>query len=573
VANGKLVHNSESINLQNLPRKSPLRKAIKAPEGYVIIDCDSSQIEARTLAWLAEQNDLVEAFGRGDDVYKIMASAIYDVPVEEVTAEQRFVGKTTILGCLAEGTLVLTDRGWVAIEHVTLDDRLWDGEEWVCHQGLVKKGIKETLNLCGLWLTPDHKILCGTQWLEAQSVVQDSATLSLALDTGAVTWLSPDMLKGHVEVWPRLSCSAIADALSTPLTATTLRTSKAHVAPSAAGGKATASGIGITSLHSPTSSTGCDSLTGFPPQSIGVTSPVAGRTPTTGVEVLLYTNSGEKTGRLSSGTSRRCPDGMTQTSKWTARTTTEDTNPATSGLSHAPSTMQIREKLKSFRRNLMTYDIAYAGPRNRYTVATNAGPIIVHNCGYGMGAERFQTQLKAFGVNLSLEECRHIIRTYRQTYPQIVKLWSNADRALDALRSQRTCELGREGVLQLDLFGIKLPNGMYLRYNNLRVDNDGELVYDTKQGKSVVPTKIYGGKSVENITQALARIIIAEQMLMISRRLRVVLTVHDSVVALAPEEQAGEARAFVEQCMRTRPKWAPGLPLGCESKVGVCYGG
>jgi DNA polymerase len=291
VANGKLVHNSESINLQNIPRKSPLRKAIRAPEGYVIIDCDSSQIEARTLAWLAEQNDLVEAFGRGDDVYKTMASAIYDVPVEEVTAEQRYVGKSVILGA-----------------------------------------------------------------------------------------------------------------------------------------------------------------------------------------------------------------------------------------------------------------------------------------GYGMGAERFQTQLKAFGVNLSLEECRHIIRTYRQTYPQIVKLWSNADRALDALRSQRTCQLGREGVLQLDLFGIKLPNGMYLRYNNLRVDNDGELVYDTKQGKSVIPTKIYGRKLVENITQALARIIIAEQMLMISRRLRVVLTVHDSVVVLAPEKQAGEARAFVEQCMRTRPKWASGLPLSCESKMGVSYG-
>jgi DNA polymerase len=102
---------------------------------------------------------------------------------------------------------------------------------------------------------------------------------------------------------------------------------------------------------------------------------------------------------------------------------------------------------------------------------------------------------------------------------------------------------------------------MYLRYNNLRVDNDGELVYDTKQGKSVVSTKIYGRKLVENITQALARIIIAEQMLMISRRLRVVLTVHDSIVVLAPEKEAEEARTFVEQCMRIRPKWAPGLPL------------
>ena len=72
--------------------------AIRAPKGYVMIDADSAQIEARTLAWLAEQYDLVEAFKNGEDVYKIMASAIYNKPVEQITKEERFVGKTTILG-------------------------------------------------------------------------------------------------------------------------------------------------------------------------------------------------------------------------------------------------------------------------------------------------------------------------------------------------------------------------------------------------------------------------------------------------------------------------------------------
>jgi hypothetical protein len=67
----------DKINLQNLQRVSPLKYAITAPFGYVMIDSDSSQIEARTLAWLAGQDDLVEAFERGEDVYKIMASAIY----------------------------------------------------------------------------------------------------------------------------------------------------------------------------------------------------------------------------------------------------------------------------------------------------------------------------------------------------------------------------------------------------------------------------------------------------------------------------------------------------------------
>jgi DNA polymerase len=94
---------TDKINLQNLPSRGTnggkLKKAIRAPKGYVIIDSDSAQIEARVLAWFAGQLDLVEAFERKEDVYKIMASAIYGKGAEEVTKEERFVGKTTILGC------------------------------------------------------------------------------------------------------------------------------------------------------------------------------------------------------------------------------------------------------------------------------------------------------------------------------------------------------------------------------------------------------------------------------------------------------------------------------------------
>ena len=93
---------TDKINLQNLPSRGKdgkkLKLAIKAPKGHVVIDSDSSQIEARVLAWMAGQNDLVEAFRNKEDVYKIMASAIYGKTVEEVTKEERFVGKTTILG-------------------------------------------------------------------------------------------------------------------------------------------------------------------------------------------------------------------------------------------------------------------------------------------------------------------------------------------------------------------------------------------------------------------------------------------------------------------------------------------
>jgi len=93
---------TDSVNLQNLPSRGAnggkLKKSITAPRGYKIIDSDSAQIEARVLAWLAGQSDLVQDFKDGRDVYKIMGSAIYSKAVEDITKEERFVGKTTILG-------------------------------------------------------------------------------------------------------------------------------------------------------------------------------------------------------------------------------------------------------------------------------------------------------------------------------------------------------------------------------------------------------------------------------------------------------------------------------------------
>jgi len=286
----------DKVNLQNLPRKSPLKKAIIPPDGYVFIDCDSSQIEARTLAWLAGQNDLVAAFDKGEDVYKIMASSIYGVDVDEVTDPQRFVGKTTILGA-----------------------------------------------------------------------------------------------------------------------------------------------------------------------------------------------------------------------------------------------------------------------------------------GYGMGPTKFQAQLKTFGVDMPEDECKRIIKVYRETYPMIPKLWRQAGDALEAMANNQTAPIGLDGVLTVcGADGIKLPNGLSLKYPNMRYimrEGKSEMVYDQKKGRAIIPTRIYGGKAVENICQALARIVIGEQMLMVARRLRVVMTVHDAVGCIAPEAEADKARAYVEDCMRIRPKWAVALPLNCESKMGASYGG
>lgn len=286
----------DKINLQNLGRGSRLKYAIKAPPGYTMIDSDSSQIEARTLAWLAEQNDLVDAFDRGEDVYVKMAAAIYNKREADITKAERFVGKTTILGA-----------------------------------------------------------------------------------------------------------------------------------------------------------------------------------------------------------------------------------------------------------------------------------------GYGMGAAKFKLQLQTFGVKLELEECQRIIQVYRETYPKIPEFWRKAGKALDTIMANQFDTLGRDGVLVIEgAKGIKLPNGLYVKYPNVRritnAEGKNEMVYDTKKGKSIIPNRIYGGKVTENICQALARIAIGTQMLMIARKYKVVMTVHDAVACIVPEQEVDTAVEFVEMCMRIRPSWGPELPLNCESGSGESYG-
>lgn len=569
----------DKLNLQNLPRKSPLKHAICAPKGFVIMDSDSSQIEARTLAWLAGQDDLVKAFEKGEDVYSIMASTIYNKPIAEIAEGERFVGKMTILGCISEGTLVLCNSGWKPIEQVSINDKLWDGEEWVCHQGLLNKGWKETLNLSGVWLTPDHKVLCGTQWLEAQSVVADESILCQALATGAENLPLLAISQGHAREYERLLLSVDVVPPSTLFATRTSGCSKAldaiHVQKSLA--QILANYTGVTAKYSQMTSIVRGYLTGFQAVLADAIQSLPKHLLTMVGGVYLYTPRGGRIEGHFCNTLSPLQVGKTQSTTLTALIITKVTNLITCGLQLNQKTQKTNEKLKSCRRNLMTYDLAYAGPRNRYTIATTAGSILVHNCGYGMGATKFRKQLKVFGVDVTEEQATSIIHIYRETYPRIPALWRQASKALEAIQSDQSAPLGLEGVLAVEgTIGIRLPNGLYLKYPNLRkrTNDNGkaELVYDTKKGKSVMPNHIYGGKCVENVTQALARIIIGEQMLALSKRYRVVMTVHDAIACLVPVEEVEEGKVFVESCMKNSPLWAYGLPLNCETGSGLTYG-
>lgn len=206
------------------------------------------------------------------------------------------------------------------------------------------------------------------------------------------------------------------------------------------------------------------------------------------------------------------------------------------------------------------------------------GKVVILGAGYGVGHVKLQAFLKLQAkVEVSLEEAKRIIDTYRSTYPMIPALWKAAGDILTAMYQNQYAELGRDGILKIEgAKGIRLPNGLYLKYPNLRKtqkeDGGTEWVYDTKKGKATVPNRIYGGKVVENACQALARIVIGEQMLTVAKKYKVVMTVHDAIACVVPENEADRALEYVEMCMRIRPEWAPDLPLNCEAGYGQSYG-
>jgi DNA polymerase I-like protein with 3'-5' exonuclease and polymerase domains len=203
------------------------------------------------------------------------------------------------------------------------------------------------------------------------------------------------------------------------------------------------------------------------------------------------------------------------------------------------------------------------------------GKTTILGAGYGMGAVKFQAQLSNFGFGIDIEEARKIINVYRSTNGAISSLWNEAQEMLKNLENKLSTQLGRKGVLQVnvDKSAIILPSGLPMYYHDLDVETpkDGgrdQYYYRTRRGL----VKIYGGKVVENICQAVARCIIGEQMLRIAKKCKVVLTVHDSIVVCVRDEMVPETQAYIEDCMRWIPDWADGLPINCESGTGKSYG-
>jgi len=203
------------------------------------------------------------------------------------------------------------------------------------------------------------------------------------------------------------------------------------------------------------------------------------------------------------------------------------------------------------------------------------GKSTILGAGYNMGGERFKDQMKEFGVDMPLAEATRIIRIYRENNPAIVAFWRTCQVAIEGMVRGDYFQLDTLGVTSVeikdDIPGVLLPNGLRIPYSNLHAqqgDKGVEYVYKARFGL----TRLYGGKMVENICQAIARCIIAKQIQRVQRRERVALTVHDSLLSCVKKDRVDEVAAYIEECMAWVPKWAEGLPVEGEANVGKNYG-
>ena len=418
-----------------------IRTAFIPSEGCRFVVSDFSAIEARVLAWIAGEEWTLEAFRQGKDIYCETASMMYHLPVEKHGANShlRQKGKVAVLACIAEGSLVLTDQGLVPIEDVTTGHRVWDGVEWVKHEGVVFKGEKEVINYGGLEATADHIV-----WADIGGQA-GPVQFGLAAASG--------------------SCLIQSGAGGEPI-----RVGEDHI----------------------------------------------------------------------TGTDRQ---------RWE--------------LCSREST--LGNAIRAERKQKKTFDILNAGPRHRFTVSG----VLVHNCGYQGGVGAMKRMDK--GGTIPEDELQGVVDQWRGANPNVVKLWRNCELAArTVIEEHRTVRLKNGiafGYINGNLF-IKLPSGRKLCYWNTRLkmdprDGREHIVYmgvnqETKQWGE---TETYGGKLVENITQAIARDCLAISMQRVAALgYNIVMHVHDEMIVDVPIEDT-DALDRINACMAEPIPWAPGLPL------------
>ncbi|NVN99271.1 MAG: hypothetical protein HXX17_08105 [Geobacteraceae bacterium] len=196
--------------------------------------------------------------------------------------------------------------------------------------------------------------------------------------------------------------------------------------------------------------------------------------------------------------------------------------------------------------------------------------------GFGAGWRTFKKVAKIMGgIDLDDMEAERVTLAWRSKYIDIVAGWGKCQKAVDAMYKGATFSPDPRGLCRTFKDGIMLPSGRSLYYPNLHQEADpdnGKLQYWYGEGKN--RSKVYSGLMDENLVQAIARDVIAEQALAIKAKTgrSPALMVHDELVYVVPTAQANAHLVAIDKVLRTPPRWLPGIVLHSEGDIALDYG-
>jgi DNA polymerase bacteriophage-type len=211
------------------------------------------------------------------------------------------------------------------------------------------------------------------------------------------------------------------------------------------------------------------------------------------------------------------------------------------------------------------------------------GKVAMLQLQYQSGAGSFQNAARIMGgLKLDMQTCQNTVDIFRSKFDMVKAFWKKCQNALLDMDAGNITDIDVWGHCTTSKDCILLPNGTKLQYFNLRQEPDEKFgtqwVYDDKEKRMMKRT--YGGSITENLCQALARIVVFDQMLEVEKKYGryedvgcgVALTVHDEIVAVVDEDKGEECLAFTLDVMHESPKWWPELPVAAEGGVAMRYG-
>jgi len=194
----------------------------------------------------------------------------------------------------------------------------------------------------------------------------------------------------------------------------------------------------------------------------------------------------------------------------------------------------------------------------------NLGKVVELGAGFGLGARKFRA-LCSIGpmgnkpIHLSQSEAAAIIAKYREIHPYVKARWDWLSHFAIPSMTKKDCHI-IQGPVAFEHERVVLPSGLALLYPNLHATDDG-----WEYGINGVRHRLWGGTLDENIVQALARVVVGEQLDLIDRTVaRVVSMSHDEIICVAPEQEAEHVLSEMLRIMSITPEWAPNLPLAAE---------